>query len=116
MNDSPHPHCSSANITRQPSVPQRRKQKIEQRERPTDIRVPEHEPLVQLVLDPIHLAPDDTEQSLAVDQHFHPILLHRLVERARSVHVLEMVRQARTPPVLDPYPDHLGLWLGKQIP
>ena len=59
----------------------------------TDIRVPKHEPLIQLVLHPIHLAADDAEQRLTVDQHLHAVLLHRFVERARLVHILQVVRQ-----------------------
>ena len=61
----------------------------------------------QPVLLPVHLAPDDTEQRLAVDQHLHPVLLHHLVEPAGLVDVFEVVAHARAPLVAHADTDEL---------
>ena len=61
----------------------------------------------QPVLLPVHLAPDDREQRLAVDDDLDPVLLHHLVELRRLLDVLEVVRQARTALVPHAYADHL---------
>src|SRR5262245_60911523 len=49
----------------------------------------------QRVLLPVHLAPDYRKEGFAVDEHADAILLDDLVERARAVDVLEVVRHAR---------------------
>lgn len=66
----------------------------------TYIWIPEYESLVQLILHPIHLAADNAEQRLAVNQDLDAVLFYRLIEFSRFIHVLEMIRQARTTPVL----------------
>ncbi len=56
------------------------------------IRIPKHKPRAQLILLPIHLTTDDTEQRLTVYQNFHAWLrLYCLVEGARFINVLEVV-------------------------
>ena len=47
----------------------------------------------QPILLPVHLAANDREERLAVDQDLNSVLLHDLVELPRLVNVLEMVRQ-----------------------
>lgn len=76
----------------------------------------ENEALVQLILDPVHLASDDAEQGLAVDQYLDAILVDLLVERPRLVHVLQVVRQPAAPPVAHPDLDQLGLGLVQPRP
>ena len=61
----------------------------------------------QPILLPVHLAPNDGEERLAVDQHLHPVLLHHLVKLARLFDVLEVIRQSCTALVLHAYADHL---------
>lgn len=80
-----------------------------------DIRIPKNKPLIQFILHPIHLAAYDAKQRFTVYKHLDSILLDRLIERTRLLHILQMVRQARAAPVLDPYPYHLRLWLVEQI-
>ncbi len=80
----------------------------------TYVRVPEEEALVKLVLDPVHLAADDAEEGLAVDQDADAVLLDLLVERARAVDVLEVVGQPATPAVAHADLDQLGLRLVQQ--
>lgn len=77
----------------------------------TDVWVLEDEALVQLILQPVHLAPDNVQQRLVVDQHLGAILLHLFVERARLVHILEVICQPRASLCLCAYPDEL--WLGQ---
>ena len=60
---------------------------------------------------PIHFASNDAKQRLAVDQHFHTILLDDLVEHARLVYVFKMVRQPRTATVLDAHSNEFRLRL-----
>ncbi len=57
----------------------------------TDVRIPEHKSLIQLVFHPVHLAPDDAEQRFAIDQDLDPILLYRLVKFSRFVHIFEVI-------------------------
>lgn len=76
----------------------------------TNIRVREHESLVQLVLNPVHLTADDTEQGLAVYQDLDPVLLNRFVECTRPVHILQVVGQSTTAPVA--HADLDQLWVG----
>lgn len=113
MNDSPHPQDSSV-IHLSASVPRvkksdcRRKPVIIGRETVlTYVGVSENESLAQLVLVPVHLTTNDTEQSLAVNQDLDAILLHDLIESTRLIHVLQMVGKARATLVLDPYSNHL---------
>lgn len=53
----------------------------------TDVGVAKHKPLVQFILHPIHLAPNDAEERLAVDENFDPVLFDRFVECAGFLHV-----------------------------
>lgn len=57
----------------------------------TYVRIAKYEPLVELVLDPIHFAPDDAEQRLAVDQDLYTILLYLLVKSSGFVDIIEVV-------------------------
>lgn len=112
MNDSPQPHCSSVEIVSpiciyRMDVIRKGEKKVEGGGIRTDVGVPEHEPLVQQIFLPIHPAPDDAEQGLTIDQHLDAILLHHLIERPRLVRILQVIRQARAPPVLHPHPNHL---------
>lgn len=58
-----------------------------------DIRIAKLETLVEIILDPVHLAANNTEQRFAVNQNPNSILLNSLVVRPGLVHVFEMVRQ-----------------------
>ncbi len=90
MNDSPHPHCSSAAPLAADFTETHRKDvgKL------TDVRIAEHKPLAQLVFYPIHLATNDAEECFAINQHFDSVLLHGFVEFSRFVHVFEMICQS----------------------
>lgn len=65
----------------------------------TYIRVPENEPLVQLVLHPVHFASDDAEKGLAVDEHLDPILLDLFVKGGWLVDILEMICESAASPI-----------------
>lgn len=59
-----------------------------------NIRVVEDEFRGDLILLPVHLTAYYAEESLAVYENLHPILLHDLVEPARLLYVFQMVRHA----------------------
>lgn len=77
----------------------------------TDVRVLEHEPLVELVRQPIHLAPDNIQKRLVIDQNLHTILLHLLVEHRRFINIFQVICQpgAALRPCANPYEFRLGL-------
>lgn len=81
----------------------------------TDIGVAENESPTQLVFMPVHFTANDTEESLAVDQNFHAVLLDNLVELARFLHVLEVVGKTRAATVLDANPNELWFRLIHQF-
>ena len=57
----------------------------------------------QTVLLPVHLAPNDREERLAVDDDLDPVLLDDLVELGRLLDVFEVIRQ--TGAALVPHPN-----------
>lgn len=72
-----------------------------------------HEPRAETVIPPVHRAPNDTEQRLAIDQHPDPILLYHLVEaRPRGSHVFEMIGHAGATPCFDADTEELGVRVG----
>lgn len=79
-----------------------------------NIRIPKHKPRAQLILYPIHLAPNDTEQRLTINQHLNAGLLYRFIEASRFIHVLQMIRETGAPPVLHPNPNEFGFGLVEQ--
>lgn len=81
----------------------------------TDVWVLEDEPLIKLVLDPVHLTANNTEESLAVDQHLDTVLLYCLVKSARLVHILQVIRKSRAASVLNPDTDQLWFWLIQKV-
>ena len=105
VKDSPHPHASlilgflNANFALQTCTVHQQKKRICGRKSIKDAPQP--------VLLPVHLAPDDREQRLAVDDDLDPVLLHHLVELRWVLDVLEVVRQARAALVPHAYADHL---------
>ena len=70
--------------------------------------------MTELVLNPIHLAPDDAEKRLAVDQHPHAVLFHRFVEAARLVDVFEVICKPAAAPIAYPNLNKLWVWLIEQ--
>lgn len=70
----------------------------------------------QFILDPVHLAPDDAEECLAIDQNFDAILFDRLIEHAGLVDIFKVVCEAATAPVPDPDPDELRIGLVQELP
>ena len=71
--------------------------------------------LVELILNPVHLASDDAEERLAVNQDLDTILLDHFVELSWLVDVLEVVGETTAPTVLDSDLDQLWLWLIEQV-
>lgn len=82
----------------------------------TDIGVAENESSAQLVLMPVHFTSNDAEQSLAVDQNLHTVLLNNFIELSRLLHILEVVSKTRAATVLDTHPNKLRFWLIHQTP
>lgn len=80
-----------------------------------NVRIAKDEATAQFVLGPVHLAADDAEERLAVDQDLDPILFHGLVKGPRFVDVFEVVRQTAAAPVLDSNPDELWIWLIQKL-
>lgn len=76
----------------------------------TYVGIPKNKFLIQLVFCPVHLAADDAEQGLAIDEHLDPVLLDRLVKRTGLVDIFEMVRQAAAAPI--PNANFDEFWLG----
>jgi len=70
-----------------------------------DVWIPEDELGAQFILQPIHLAPNDAEQGLAINEDLDAVLLNDLVEFTWLVHVFEMICQPRTTSVLDAHSD-----------
>lgn len=60
----------------------------------TDVGVAENKSSAQLILLPVHFTADNTEQSLAVDQDLHAVLLDYLIEFSRLLHVLQVIGEA----------------------
>lgn len=81
-----------------------------------NIWVLEHKALIQLVLQPIHLAPNNVQKRLVIDQNLNTVLLYLLVEHGRLIHVLQVISESGTPlrPCTNPY----KLWFGlvEQLP
>lgn len=75
----------------------------------TDVRVPENEPRAQFILQPVHLTSNNAEQRLAVNQHLDTILLDRLIERSRLVHIFQMVGQPAASSVLNTDTDEFAV-------
>src|SRR5699024_7872651 len=121
MNDSPQPHCSSVPCTVSIflcfTYSSQYRRRLPRRGpmnggvQRTYVGVPEDEALVELVLGPVHLAANDAEEGLAVDEHLDAILLDCLVKGARLVHVFEVVRQPAAAAVSHPNLDELGVRL-----
>lgn len=121
MKDSPQPHCSSGKAGKSALghdyIKEAKDKLIQAFVRGvllTDIGVPEHESLVQLVLHPVHLAADDAEQGFAIDEDLDAVLLHGFVEGAWLVDVLQVVGQPAAAPVAHANLDELRVWLVKQ--
>jgi len=74
----------------------------------TDIRIRKHKPLIQFILHPVHLAPNNTEERFTINQHLDPILLHLFVKFPSFVHVFQIVCQTGTASVLNAYADEFG--------
>ncbi len=68
----------------------------------------------EAVLLPVHLAADDAEERLAVDEDFYAVLLDALVEATclLRLDVLEVVGHAGAALVADADADHLGARVG----
>ena len=62
----------------------------------------------ETILLPVHLAPDNREEGLAVDQDLDPVLLYYLIKLARLLYVFEVVGKAGTALVPHANADHLG--------
>jgi hypothetical protein len=62
------------------------------------------------ILLPMHLTPDDGEESLAVDEDTNAILLDDLVELSRLLYILEVVLHASAPFISHTYTNKLGCW------
>lgn len=63
---------------------------------------------LQSILLPIHLTPNDGEQSLGIDNDLDPILLDHLIESLWFLDVFQVVRHASATLVTHAYPNQFG--------
>ena len=77
----------------------------------TDVRVSKDETTAELILDPIHLAADDAEESFTVDENLDSILLDHLVECAGLGHVFEMIGESAATSIAHAHSDELWIRL-----
>ena len=75
----------------------------------TDVRISKDETTAELILDPIHLAADDTEESFTVDEDLDSVLLDHLVECAGLGHVFEMIGKSATTSIAHAHSDELRI-------
>jgi len=103
VKDSPHPHSSLTlgflNVNLELPVKRESRRMNEGTER----NGPE------LILCPVHLAPDDGEESLGVYEDAHAVLFDDFVELAGGLDVVEVVAHASAAFVLDADSDELGM-------
>lgn len=79
-----------------------------------DVGIVEDKLCTEAIFLPVHLASDDTEKRLAVDQHLYAVLLDTLVESAcfLGLDVFKVVRHAGAALVAHTDTDELGPGLG----
>ena len=81
----------------------------------TDIRILEHKALVELVLQPVHFAPDNIQQRLVIDQDFDAILFDLFIQRRRLIHIFQMVCQPGASLRVRAYPYELRFLLFEKL-
>lgn len=74
-----------------------------------DVGVLENESPGELILNPVHLAAEDVDKSLGVDQDLDAVLLNGIIKLARLVDVFEVVCQAGAALALGSNANQLGL-------
>ena len=89
--------------------------KGDRRDRPTNIRIPKDKPLVQFILYPIHLTPNNAKQRFTINQYLDPVLLYRFIKFASFIHVFQMVCETGTSSVFYSDSYESGLGQGEEI-